>query len=265
MNSRVSKVRKAVLDPSSVYVSPAELAADDTLNRSEKFALLALWEADARELAVAEEENMGGGEPSRLDEILECLNGLGDTEGHAPSAANKQAVSMPDLGRIRVRHFLRPPPDTIHPDLGRAEAWRRMDDQHLQLLVVTDGTEIVGTLTPGDLESTAAEQLPTRNLMDAHLAFCFGDDEIATALCVMDRKASDHLLVIEPDGMLIGVLCRQDLPTLIGQSAPHADEPGRKHLSGAVASTIQPGGLQVYPEQPKIRIRARRVEDQRSN
>nr|NIQ12631.1 hypothetical protein [Gammaproteobacteria bacterium] len=44
-----------------------------SLTRDQKFKILERWEYDARELEVAEEENLGGGSPSLLPEILKAL------------------------------------------------------------------------------------------------------------------------------------------------------------------------------------------------
>jgi len=44
----------------------------------------------ARELEVAEEENMGGGPPSMLDEVLNALHSLGSEADVAHSPPTKQ-------------------------------------------------------------------------------------------------------------------------------------------------------------------------------
>jgi CBS domain-containing protein len=256
-DASASDIRKAILTPSSAYPSPADLAADARLDTAEKLALLALWEADARELAVAEEENMGGGEPSRLDEILTWRTKLGASADETASD-HKQSTSAANLGVMRVRHFLCPAPDNIHPDLGAAEARRRLDDQGCSLLIVTDGAEIVGTLSPDDLDAGEQTQ-PVRTMMTARLVYCFEDDDVASALELMDRQTSDHLLVIEPDGVLAGVVAREDLPAHAGGPSRRAAGEGEREVrSGAVASTLQPGGLQVYPDRPTLKIRLAR-------
>lgn len=68
------KLEQALLDPASVYQAPAEVLADNTLTREEKIKVLRSWEYDARELEVAEEENMGGGRPSLLGQVLSALH-----------------------------------------------------------------------------------------------------------------------------------------------------------------------------------------------
>ena len=56
---------RSLADPSLAFENPeAVLEAD--LPREQKVEILKRWEFDMRELSVAEEENMGGGESSSL-------------------------------------------------------------------------------------------------------------------------------------------------------------------------------------------------------
>ena len=80
-------IEKAILKPNSEFACPEDILCEQSLTREQKIKILRQWEYDARELEVAEEENMGGGPPSMLDEILRalhCLNSAVDVE-HLPS------------------------------------------------------------------------------------------------------------------------------------------------------------------------------------
>jgi len=81
---------KALHNPASYYVSPQNILQDQGLTTAEKIQLLRRWEYDERELAVAEEENMAGGPPSRLDEILQALHQLDGAEDTQHSPPTKQ-------------------------------------------------------------------------------------------------------------------------------------------------------------------------------
>lgn len=70
------EMEKALLDPASVFASPGAVVEDDSLTRDQKVQVLRRWEYDARELEVAEEENMGGGPPDILGEVLDALHRL---------------------------------------------------------------------------------------------------------------------------------------------------------------------------------------------
>lgn len=68
---------RMVRDPAAYFAHPIDVAEDSELSVDEKVCLLRHWEEDARSLAVAEEENMGGGEPSLLSSVLAALGSLG--------------------------------------------------------------------------------------------------------------------------------------------------------------------------------------------
>lgn len=67
-------IKKAFLDPSSVYKTPKEVINDKTLTRDQKIEILRRWEYDAIAIQVAEEENMQGKNGKLLDEILNALH-----------------------------------------------------------------------------------------------------------------------------------------------------------------------------------------------
>ena len=62
------------------YDTPEQLRDDPSLSRDRKVDLLRGWEEDARELEVAADESMAGGEPSYLSRIREALRDLNAAE-----------------------------------------------------------------------------------------------------------------------------------------------------------------------------------------
>lgn len=79
---------RALLDPAGTFDGPGEVLKSAGLSRDRKLEILCLWAYDAAELAVAEEEGMGGGEPSQLDAVMSALNDLTggyDSEHGAPT------------------------------------------------------------------------------------------------------------------------------------------------------------------------------------
>ncbi len=69
----MSDLEEAMQNPAKFYTEPAAVLADDRFSPQEKIEILKRWEFDARELEVAEEENMGGGKPDMLNEVLDAL------------------------------------------------------------------------------------------------------------------------------------------------------------------------------------------------
>lgn len=83
-------VQKALLDPGSVFKEPMDVVRNEDITRDQKIKILRRWEYDARELQVAEEENMIGSDPSKLELVLNALNILDAKIDRDKSAPNKQ-------------------------------------------------------------------------------------------------------------------------------------------------------------------------------
>ncbi len=84
----MTDIEKAMLDPTAVFRTPEEVLLREDMTREQKIEVLRRWAYDARQLQVAEEENMGGQQPDILDEILSALHALDawlDTEHPAPT------------------------------------------------------------------------------------------------------------------------------------------------------------------------------------
>ena len=85
MTKQPADIAKIVQNPSANYASPQTVVADKRLTAEEKLQALAQWELDARLLAVATEEGMAGGEPSRLDEVKQAQSKLPADIASSPS------------------------------------------------------------------------------------------------------------------------------------------------------------------------------------
>jgi len=81
---------QALINPCGEFTRPEDVLHQKSLTREQKIRVLRRWEYDARELEVAEEENMGGGPPSMLDEVLNALHSLGSEADVAHSPPTKQ-------------------------------------------------------------------------------------------------------------------------------------------------------------------------------
>ena len=72
-----SRLEQALLDPQSVFDTPHDVVTAPAFKNSEKIEILRRWEYDAREVEVAEEENMQGPNGSMLRQVLQALHELG--------------------------------------------------------------------------------------------------------------------------------------------------------------------------------------------
>jgi len=66
----------ALVNPSRYFAEPDDILVAPGLRSDEKIRLLKQWEHDARLLAIAEEENMGGGEETKLGRVLNALKAI---------------------------------------------------------------------------------------------------------------------------------------------------------------------------------------------
>lgn len=254
-----ARVRAALLDPTAVFAAPAEVERDAALSRDEKLAILAHWEEDALEAADVEAGDTGQA-ARRVEEVRAARARLGE-----PGAA-AQRESGGAAGRQRVRRFARPVNDIIHADHEMDEAALQLSLQEHPVLPVADGDQVVGVLARSELARAAEQQtrdalLTARVMMTTELAFCYLDDDVATAHALMEKHDCDHLMVIDREGVLVGTLQRGDLPaaspgaTQAQQERPEIE--AHENRAQGVASTIQPGGLDVYDERPTIRAARR--------
>ena len=80
--ARALDIKAAKTNPSKFFKTPAEVATYPSLSKEDKIEILRQWEIDARLMAVADEESMGGGENSHLGAVTQLLITLGDENKH---------------------------------------------------------------------------------------------------------------------------------------------------------------------------------------
>jgi len=66
----MNHIDKIKLNPSLHYRDPSDVARDPLLNDRERLDILTAWELDARALSLAADEGLAGGEPSRLQAVV---------------------------------------------------------------------------------------------------------------------------------------------------------------------------------------------------
>ena len=66
----------ALANPSAYFAQPQDVLTYPGLSRKRRRELLRQWEQDARQLAIAEGEGMGGGEESMLGRVSQALRVL---------------------------------------------------------------------------------------------------------------------------------------------------------------------------------------------
>lgn len=84
-----SDFEAALQNPAKCFETPQHVLDDPKLTVTQKRKLLEQWEQDARQLAVAEEEGMGGGEESMLHRVKRAMEAIGGAKGEQPSSGSK--------------------------------------------------------------------------------------------------------------------------------------------------------------------------------
>jgi hypothetical protein len=69
-------LEQAMLSPSTVFEAPDEVLTAPDLSHEERHKILEQWKLDAQRLEESANENMTGGERSRLSEVSKALTAL---------------------------------------------------------------------------------------------------------------------------------------------------------------------------------------------
>lgn len=69
-------LEKAILDPVAVFERPKDVVDTTAFAKAEKIAILKSWAYDAKQLEVAQDEGMAGGNQSLLEQVLASLRRL---------------------------------------------------------------------------------------------------------------------------------------------------------------------------------------------
>lgn len=80
-------LEQAMLSPSTVFQAPAEVLTAFGLTDEERRKILEQWKLDAERLEESANENMSGGERSRLSEVSKALTELSESEKRKRDAA----------------------------------------------------------------------------------------------------------------------------------------------------------------------------------
>ena len=79
----------ALTNPAALFAEPRNVVTDPTLSASQKRKILAQWDLDTRQLAVAEEETMDGGKESMVGRVSRAILALGDATELEPGGVTK--------------------------------------------------------------------------------------------------------------------------------------------------------------------------------
>ena len=106
------------------------------------------------------------------------------------------------------------PPVTLSRRIGLGEVAACMASRRISSVVVTDGDHPVGIITERDLlvamEKGVAHDVPAERIMASPVITAPGDQEVIQAYSLMASRGVRHLVVVDADGQMLGVVSETD-------------------------------------------------------
>ncbi len=126
---------------------------------------------------------------------------------------------------MKVKDFMTPNPQTIHPDSGVKTAFRIMKKGNFRQLPVVEDDRLVGIITDrdirrpdfaDDLESwdnlyRLDDSFQVRSLMTPDVITVKEDDDLEKACSILYKHKFNALPVVSGSGVLVGIITLHDL------------------------------------------------------
>ena len=234
--------------PWDAFETPDRVLDDTGLTPGQKRCILREWALVAR--TQRSEEAPHKTEPDQIQKALAKL-----------ACAESDDNSETPL----VRDVMTALNEVIHVDHDLHEAMDRMRRYRVTTIPVVDGEQVVGVLAARDIRAAQSEaeaqEVSTRvgDHVHSDVAFCYADDTLATARVLMDKSGHDELLVVDPEGQMIGVMSLQQVRGALDEdNAPVSQETNRDveervSRTAGRAKRENVGRPPNYEDGPKIR------------
>jgi len=134
-----------------------------------------------------------------LDQEASCLVAA-DDDPHTPDGTAFGLGTV--VGDVMLRH-----PKTLPAHASVEQTRAALADDHVHMVLLTEGTTLVGTLVRGDLpggESGAGPALPWSKLASRTVPPAAG---AATVQRLLIERGLRRLAVVNPEGALLGLVC----------------------------------------------------------
>jgi CBS domain-containing protein len=134
---------------------------------------------------------------------------------------------------MKVREIMSADVETIRSTHSAKAAADRMATNGLGYLPVTDRGRLVGIVTDRDIacrvvaEDRDPKTTKIADIMSKGVAYCFDDDELATAVHLMEKNRVRRLPVLDRKEHLAGILSLSD----VARHAPH-------HLTAEILDAV---------------------------
>jgi len=118
---------------------------------------------------------------------------------------------------MKVRDAMSPDVETARSNQSVKEVAERMQKQGIGYFPICDRGRLVGIVTDRDImcrivaEGRDAAATRLRDIMTKGVAYCFDDDDLATAIQLMEQNCIRRLPVVDHREHLVGILSLTDL------------------------------------------------------
>ncbi|MCY0859542.1 MAG: CBS domain-containing protein [Sulfolobaceae archaeon] len=122
---------------------------------------------------------------------------------------------------MKVSELISRPPISVEIDDSIKEASKIMSKENVGSVVVTDEGKIAGIVTERDIIRAIADEtdlnMPVSVIMSKNLVTINGDQDVSEAAALMMQKGIRHLIVVDSNGSLLGVVSIRDVLKALGK------------------------------------------------
>ena len=127
----------------------------------------------------------------------------------------------PKVRRVRVGEIMTTPATTLGMDATVADARATMlDSRGSALPIVNTHHQPVGMLTESDLVAAVSDNVPVAVFMMSEVLTCEAETSVWAAARTMRTNDVHHLVVVDDDGVTVGILSVFDLLELLDDVEP---------------------------------------------
>lgn len=135
---------------------------------------------------------------------------------------------------MKLKDIMTPQVQVIHPSTALKECAALMKTCDVGAMPVCEGDRLVGMITDRDLvvralaESVSLNDMAVREVMSSPIVFAFEDDDVESAVRIMEVKQIRRLAVLNHKRRLVGIVSLGDV----------ALKAGNESLSGEVLEKV---------------------------
>ncbi len=116
---------------------------------------------------------------------------------------------------MRVSHIVTRPLITITTGSTVLDAAKLMVEKNIGLLVIVEGTKLVGVISERDIIRTISSgqplSVPVDGVCTKQVVTVQGNSDVAEAAKAMNKNRIRHVVVVDDKGQLMGVVSMRDL------------------------------------------------------